>query len=643
MSDRGRRNTAAAEALLAGLRDGGLAHVALSPGSRSTPLALAAATLPGLSLSIHLDERSAAFCALGFARASGRPAAMVCTSGTAGANAYGAVIEAWHSRIPLLVLTADRPPELRAAGAWQTIDQHRLFGSFLRLFLEAAPPGEALELPAERYFADIGRRAARAALGWPPGPVQLNLPFREPLAPEAPWPGGEPAVAAPPAPAGPSAAAPSAEAAVPADPAPAPALGATPWPRPRPAPRDAAGVAGLARACHAAPRGLIVAGLVDPAVQGLDPAAWAGALGRLSAATGFPLLAEVASGLRFGAQDASQVIDGYDAFLRPGPWSASQAPDLVLRFGASLTWRPVNQYLAAHPGARHLVFDALDQGDDPARLAADRSGAGSPPEVDALARAIADLGPRAPGAAAAQASWLASWLRARDLAEVARRQAVERAPEGSTLWLHAQLPGLLAEDSLVVLANSMAVRDLDSFGGRGAKGLRFLCNRGAAGIDGTVSTAVGAALHRAAAGLGPTVLVTGDLAFLHDVNGLGIMGLDRRQAPDLTVIVLDDGGGAIFGYLPVAGLDAALFDRCFRTDPGADLAAGCALYGIPHRLAAGRAAFREAWAWAEGQRGIRVIVLAVDMAANQAAHQAYWAAVLAGLAGDLAEASGSER
>lgn len=633
MSDRGRQNLAAAEALLAGLCDGGLAHVALSPGSRSTPLALAAATQPGLSLTVHLDERSAAFCALGVARASGRPAAMVCTSGTAGANAYGAVIEAWHSRIPLLVLTADRPPELRAAGAWQTIDQQRLFGSFLRLFLEAAPPGETLELPGARYFGDIGRRAARAALGWPPGPVQLNLPFREPLAPEAPWPSGPATAGAPAFADGPAAAAGSADA------APAPAVGSIPWPRPGPAPLDAAGVAGLARICHHAPRGLIVAGLVDPAVRGIDPAAWAAALGRLSAATGYPLLAEVASGLRFGAHDGSQVIDGYDAFLRPGPWAAAQAPDLVLRFGGSLTWRPVNQYLAAHPGARHLVFDPLAQGDDPARLAADWPGAGSPPELDALAQAVADLGPRAPVAAAAQVSWLASWLQARDLAAATRRQAVERAPEGSTLWLHAQLPELLAEDSLVVLANSMAVRDLDSFGGRGGRRLHFLANRGAAGIDGTLSTALGAALHRQAAGLGPTVLVTGDLAFLHDINGLGVMGLDRRQAPDLTVLVLDDGGGAIFGYLPVAGLDAALFDRCFRTDPGADLAAGCALYGIPQRLAAGRVAFRDAWAWAAGLRGIRVIVLAVDMAANQGAHQAYWTALAAGLAGDLAKAS----
>ena len=161
MTDRGNLNLRAAAALLEGLCQEGLAHLALAPGSRSTPLALAAAGRPGLSQSVHLDERSAAFCALGFARASGRPAAMVCTSGTAGANAFGAVIEAWHSRLPLIVLTADRPPELRAAGAWQTIDQQKLFGAFVRDFHELALPDELPPEAAARYARDIGRRAAR--------------------------------------------------------------------------------------------------------------------------------------------------------------------------------------------------------------------------------------------------------------------------------------------------------------------------------------------------------------------------------------------------------------------------------------------------------------------------------------------------
>lgn len=602
--DRGRQNLAAARALLAGLRADGLAHVALAPGSRSTPLALALAEISDLAISVHLDERSAAFCALGFARASGRPAALVCTSGSAGANAYGAVIEAWHSRIPLLVLTADRPPELRASGAWQTIDQQRLFGSFLRDFVEAALPGEALDLPAQRYYRDLGSRAARRALGRPPGPVQINLPFREPLAPMA---GSD---EDPPDPSAPH------DLPAPADRGPASRrspLAARPSPL----------LAHLAGLLHRSPQGLIVAGLMDAPLLGWQAQDLADAIGRLSLVSGYPLLAEVTSGLRFGPHRRDHLVDGYDAFLRSQAFG-SQPPQLVLRFGGSLTWRPVNQYLAAHPQARHLVFDPLDQGDDPARLAADWLTGCGPLEVEALSDAIDALGPRPPSDASVQASWLDRWLQARDLAAASRERAFATAPEGSSLWLHGLLARLLPPHSLLVLANSMAVRDVDSFIGSGPQPLTFMANRGAAGIDGTLSTAVGAALHRHAAGLGPTFLLTGDLAFLHDVNGLGLMGPDRRQSPDLTVVVLDDGGGAIFGYLPVAQQDPQTFLRFFRTDPDADLPAACAAYRIPCQTATGRAEFAQAWAWSLTQPGIRVIVVKLDMAVNQAAHEGYW-------------------
>lgn len=614
MKDRGRLNLRAAAALLDGLIDEGLAHLALSPGSRSTPLALAAAARPSLSQSVHLDERSAAFCALGFARASGRPAAMACSSGTAGANAYGAVIEAWHSRVPLVILTADRPPELRGAGAWQTIDQQKLFGSFLRHFHEAALPDELGEAEAERYFRDIGRRAARRGAGLLPGPVQLNLPFREPLAPATP---GTVAVSRP-------------ETARSSPPEAQRRSLAIPMSGRVSGPADAGRLEELAAAIRAAPRGLILSGLVDPAILGVDAGAYADALARLAAACGYPIVAEPAGGLRFGPHDRSLVIDGYDAFLRLPGWVAAHPPQLLLRFGGSLTWRPVTQYLEAHPGARHVVFDPLEQGDDPARLAADWLPAGAPEAATALAEVVEASGapePRAEGEA-----WRGVWLAARDRVARLRAAAVSAAGERSTPWLHALLPTLLPEGSLIFAANSMAVRDLDSFGGQSARSLAVMANRGAAGIDGTLSAAIGAALARTRSGAGLTVpgltvLVTGDLAFLHDINGLGIMALDRRTEPDLIVVVLNDRGGGIFASLPVADADPAVFDRYFRTDPGADLAAGCALYGIPHRLATDRAGFAAAWAAARGGAGIRVIELAVDAAVNREAHSDYWRAV----------------
>ncbi len=615
MKDRGRLNLRAAAALLDGLIEEGLAHLALSPGSRSTPLALAAAARPGLSQSVHLDERSAAFCALGFARASGRPAAMACSSGTAGANAYGAVIEAWHSRVPLVILTADRPPELRGAGAWQTIDQQKLFGAFARDFHELALPDELEPEAAARYAQDIGRRAARRSVGAVPGPVHLNLPFREPLAPLGP----DVAVR------GPSAASAAGQVVV-GEPLPSAKLRSG---RAAP-PVDAARLADLAKALRAAPRGLILAGLVDPAILGVDARAYADALARLAAACGYPIVAEPAGGLRFGPHDRGLVIDGYDAFLRLPGWVAAHPPQLVLRFGGSLTWRPVTQYLEAHPGARHVVVDPLEQGDDPARLAADWLPAGATEAAVALAEAMEASG--APEPCADGEAWRGAWLSARDRVGRLRAAAVSASGERSTPWLHALLPTLLPEGSLVVAANSMAVRDLDSFGGQSAKALAVMANRGAAGIDGTLSTAIGAALARSRSGagltvLGPTVLVTGDLAFLHDINGLGIMGLDRSAEPDLIVVVLNDRGGGIFASLPVADADPAVFDRYFRTDPGADLATGCALYGIPHRLATDRAGFAAAWAAARGGAGIRVIELAVDAAVNRVTHSDYWRAV----------------
>lgn len=638
-------NLAWSRVLVDELVRGGVRHACVSPGSRSAPLAVAVAERDDITTSVHVDERSAGFFALGHARAAGRPVALVCTSGSAGAHYLPAVIEAHMSRVPLVILTADRPPELRDTGAWQTIDQAHLYGRFARWFADLPPPTAGLL----HYARSVAARAAAMAGGRPAGPVHLNVPFREPLVPpealalrasrwpsEAQHPHARPA-AGDPQPTGwrPSAGDTAAVAGRPSG---------APWvmaPRPAPAADDGV-VAELAALVRAHPRGLVLAGLADPSPGHAD------AVARLAAAAGYPLLAEPGSGLRFGPHDRSHVVTGYDAFLRAPRWCAAHAPELVLRFGASFTWRPVAQFLEAHPGAVQVVVDRDGTWDDPTRLAALRAAAEPAALCDAVVAALAAGGPAPGGAAglddatsvgvsdaaeAARTAWRQDWLAASTVARAAVDAAVGSAADGTVGWAYAALVDHLPDGALVVAANSMAVRDLDTYTAASAKAIRVVASRGAAGIDGTLSTALGAA-HGSGR---PTVLVTGDLAFLHDVNGLAAAG---QPGIDAVVVVFDDDGGGIFAHLPIAadagrpGAAADRFARFFRTPTGADLAAACALYRVPHARVDAPADVAAALArLAQPGAGVRVLEVPVDMARNTEAHRRLWARVVDGVGG----------
>lgn len=593
-------NLAWAGALLDELVRAGLRHACLSPGSRSSPLALALAARAELGVSVHIDERSAAFFALGHGRATGRPALFVCTSGTAGANAYPAVIEARMGGVPLLVATADRPPELRDTGASQTIDQHGLFGAYPRWSadLPAPAPGATME----RYARGVAARAYAEAAGPPAGPVHLNLPFREPLVP-APIP-PPPAEIPPPSASGRGDGG---------------RADGTPWTRRAPLRRlaDPGLLDRLAARIAAEPRGLILAGAVD---AGPDARAYADAVALLAARSGYPILAEPQGGLRFGPHDRSRVVAGYEAFLRLPDWCAARAPGLVLRLGASFTWRPVLAFLDRQTEAFQAVIDPAGAWDDPGRLAALHLPAEPAATCLALAERLGDRESRA--AAEGEPGWAAAWREAGAAVAGARDALLaELGAEGRfehSLWVYPTLLDALPENALLVLANSMAVRDLDSFSEPMPKTLRVLANRGAAGIDGTLSTALGAAQGAER----PAVLVTGDLAFLHDLNGLGLRGV---AGPDLRILVLNDDGGGIFAHLPIAEQDPAVFERFFRTPTGADLAAACRTYGVPHRRLGHPEALRQALA--EPGSGPRVIEIAIDADANTAAHRRFWARV----------------
>ncbi len=445
-----------AAAFADGLLRGGVVDFVVSPGSRSTPLVPALARDPRARTRVILDERSAAFHGLGLADRTHRPVGLVCTSGTAAANYLPAVVEAWHRRVPLLLLTADRPPELRDCGAGQTIDQVGIFGRFVRWATDAAaPPGGA----GERYLAGLAREGLRAALAPVPGPVHFNLPFREPFLPSAAR-----AVPAPPEPVA----------------RPAGEIPAVDW-----------------TAVRAKGPGWIVAGAANP----VDPGAWADGLFRLSDFLGWPILCDVLNPGRHAPGADERVVTQYEGFLATRPLSAP-APRAVLQVGPLPTAKSLRGWLDGFRGPR------WQWSVDPACLDPSRSGAtwigGDPARPGLLEGDFPDD------------SFRREWL-VRERAAVARIGAwMEDLPDSFEGKIHWRISRAIPADMQIFFANSGPVRDAERFWfADRPRGPRVFSNRGASGIDGLVSTAAGLA-----DGGPPTVAVLGDLAFLHDCGGL---------------------------------------------------------------------------------------------------------------------------
>jgi 2-succinyl-5-enolpyruvyl-6-hydroxy-3-cyclohexene-1-carboxylate synthase len=578
-----------AAALFEELARTGLQHVCVSPGSRSTPLVAAAVGQPQLRCWSHLDERSSAFFALGLAKATRAPVALVCTSGTAAANFHPAVIEAHHARVALIVLTADRPPELREWGAGQTIDQLRLYGTAVRWFAEAPVPegGEA----ALRHARALACRAVAVAKGRPAGPVHLNLPFREPLEPPTRTAGLEPLAAD--------------------------GRGEAPYTQAEtspagPAPELAASLAKLLRGSE---RGVVACGSLDA-----TPAA-ARAIAKLAAALGWPLLAEPTSQLRRGPHlKGAPVVATSDLFLRDEGTAARLAPDCVLRFGDTPTSKAFRLWLEQHRPQDLLLVDPDAVWHDPSHLASSVLRV----EPEALCNALLrHLGERpAP---------LSAWLRDFLEAELRTRATLEAtlADQAALLEPRAvrELGEALPDGALLYVSNSMPVRDLDAFLAPGPSALRVLCNRGANGIDGMVSSALGAA----AAAEGPVVLLTGDLAFLHDAGGLLAA---RRHALRATIVVLDNDGGGIFSLLPIAEYGEAIgFEKYFRAPHGLDLGAVAGAYGARFSRIGSWEHFRAALKESFAEPGVSVVAVPVDRDRNVAHLRELDRAISAALAG----------
>jgi 2-succinyl-5-enolpyruvyl-6-hydroxy-3-cyclohexene-1-carboxylate synthase len=554
-------NAEFAAALVGALAAGGVRDAVVSPGSRSTPLALALAARADLRVHVLVDERAAGFVALGLARASGAPVALLATSGSAGAHWLPALVEAALSCVPLVAITANRPDDLQGCGAPQTIEQRGLFGPHVRWSAQVGPPraGGPAGWPAA-----VAARAVDKAKGPPAGPVHLDVPFREPL-----WSPGLP----------------------------------TPAPRVAPrvlraAPAVDARLAAEVAALLDAPRGVIVAG--PRAVASADDA---GRVLRLARARGWPVLADPVSGLR-GLDDPTLVLAA-DALLRqPAP---ELRPDVVLRLGQPPTSKATTTWLEAC-GATTVLVDEAGDWQDPTHSAAllavapagllcdalggqeqarDFGGAGKGFRSDSRAEGQGSHGGTPAATPKSRGDvWLAAWRAADDAA-----QAVLAAAAKDGLWegsvARAVVEALPAGAALHV-ASSLAIREVDAFGGAAAPGVRVTSNRGCNGIEGTLATAAGAALHR-----GPVVALLGDLAFVHDLDGLA--AAHELDLP-LVAVVVDNGGGAIFQQLSVAAHPA--FERLFLTPSRLDLDAAAVGLGarvlVARDLATLRAALREA-------------------------------------------------
>jgi 2-succinyl-5-enolpyruvyl-6-hydroxy-3-cyclohexene-1-carboxylate synthase len=606
------------------LQRAGVRNVVICPGSRSTPLAIAFAEQPAIRTWMHVDERSAAYFGLGMAKQLRQPVALLCTSGTAAANFLPAVVEAKLTHVPLLVLTADRPHELRDNGAPQSIDQNRLYGTYVKWFVEVALP-EATNA-ALRYIRSIAVRGAALTQAIPAGPVHLNLPFREPLTPEpipdlllpqvaqrdlVAWqgrPNNAPYVEVHDAPVG------------------------TP---------TATTIGRVMDMVQRARRGLIIVGPND------DPPLTE-PLVRLAQRLGYPILADPLSQLRWGDADHSMIISSYDAFLRSDSFIESAQPELVLRFGAMPTSKPVLLYLKRYAACPLVVIDGQNGWEEPTQLASGLIHA----DPAALCQELFDILEQSnenEGQPPVSQEWITMWQDADKVTRQTLQAAIQdfsapilashvandaSASSASTYGqagskkdelfegrVFTELANLVPDGTTLYVGNSMPVRDLDTFFWSSGRRIRMLGNRGANGIDGVVSSALGAS-----AGAGqnkPTMLVLGDLSFFHDLNGLLAA---RLHGLNLTIVLINNDGGGIFSFLPQAAYPEH-FEQLFGTPTGLDFSLAVQMYGGEYQKIDSWEQFRKLIRRGLDSGGLHVIEVPTERASNVKKHRQLWEVV----------------
>lgn len=548
-------------------------HAVISPGSRSAPLSLMFHEHPDIDVWLDVDERSAAYFALGIAKAVREPVALVCTSGTAAANFFPAIVEACEAGVPLLVLTADRPHELRDTGAPQAIDQIKMYGSYVKWFQELALPEKSPQ--ALRYVRTVAARAVAASRTKPAGPVHVNFPLREPLTPlrgRSPVTAGgrknrQPFVLH--------------------------------WPHQAALSRKA--LQALVSKLFDVKKGWIVCGPFD------DPKLSC-AVVQLSKRLQFPIFADPLSPLRGGEHDSENVIVSYDALLRDQCVQQKFEPEAVIRFGAPPVSKPLYRYLENRNDVHQMIVEQARSWRDPVRAGGDVIEA----DPVAFCRELADMLPERK----MPSDWLKCWRKMDETAKktLATFANMERENFFEGVVFH-DLSRIISRPVTLFVGNSMPVRDLDTFFMPKNAFVRTMANRGVNGIDGVVSTALGAASQA-----GPLVLVIGDLSFFHDLNALW---LARKYRLNVTVVLVNNNGGGIFSFLPQAR-ETEDFETLFGTPLDLDFSYAVQMYGGTFTRAKNREQFRNAVKKGIEQVGLSVVEICTDREENVQLHQQGW-------------------
>ncbi|WP_053218806.1 2-succinyl-5-enolpyruvyl-6-hydroxy-3-cyclohexene-1-carboxylic-acid synthase [Virgibacillus senegalensis] len=551
------------------LYQNGLKDVVISPGSRSTPLAVTFAEHPHIQHWVNMDERSAAFFALGMAKQQNKPVAIVCTSGTAAANYFPAIVEAYYSRVPLVVLTADRPHELRDVGAPQAIEQIGMYGKYVKWFQEMALPEQT---PAMlQYGRSKAARAYHTAFEGNPGPVHLNFPYREPLMPDFSldniW-GTNKSMS----------------------------FHETFTGEKR---LDSHQLDKLLEQLAAHQKGLLVCGpQFDTQL--------AEAICGLAEKWQIPLLADPLSQLRAGQHAKTNMMESYDTILKSKQVRDRLHPDFIIRFGAMPVSKPYLLFVKEHPEMEHFVVESSHGYREPAGTAAQFVYA------DPI-RLCQDLMDHEEAPAYDQ-QWLETW---KAMNKTAKAQLLEENPDSALTEGHTvkQLAEAMPEQSTIFVGNSMPIRDMDTFFMATPKSIRVLGNRGANGIDGTTSSALGAAAHGE-----KVTLLSGDVTFFHDLTGL--MSAKQYQL-NLTVVLINNNGGGIFSFLPQAG-QTGHFETIFGTPLDMDFQYVSALYEGKYVKPETWDDLRQALAASYQHNGLSIIEVQTNRQENVEWHRKKW-------------------
>ncbi|MBY0146484.1 2-succinyl-5-enolpyruvyl-6-hydroxy-3-cyclohexene-1-carboxylic-acid synthase [Neobacillus niacini] len=546
----------------------GIKDVVVSPGSRSTPMAMVMAEHPEINIHIHVDERSAAFFALGMAKAANKPVAILCTSGTAAANYFPAIVEARYSRVPLLVLTADRPHELREVGAPQAIDQIHLYGQHVKWFADMALPESSSEVI--RYARTVCARAAAIASQAPAGPVHLNFPFREPLIPKID------------------------EDTFILDERP---MGYVHVRNGEMTLREDE-FREIAQKLNGYKNGIIVCG-------NIADERFAQTITELSKKLKYPILADPLSQLRSGQHPLENVVETYDTFLRNEDAVSYLKPEVILRFGAMPISKALTIFLKENHQAEQFVIDGAGGWRDPASLSTEMIYCNETIFCEQLSAYIQP---------SKSEDFLEKWQKVNNLTK-ANMALIKDHQELSEGRLFYQLAQMLPENATLFVGNSMPIRDLDSFFLNNQKSIKVMANRGANGIDGTVSTALGAAIYTE-----PLYLVLGDLTFFHDLNG---MVASKLYGIDIRIIVVNNNGGGIFSFLPQAQ-HPKNFELLFGTPLNLEFEHSVTMFNGNYTKVKDWEHFNELMNQSSYAKGLNVYEVVTNRDSNLTQHRDFW-------------------